>query len=60
MAGSTFLLDYASIKNGSYLKLMKAYYAEDANDTVKSLVNSDATERQIPRPWPGCRLRPMR
>lgn len=43
VAGSTFLLDYASIKNGSYLKLMKAYYAEDANDTVKSLVNSDAT-----------------
>ena len=40
VAGSTFLLDYASIKNGSYLKLMKAYFSENANDTVKSLVNN--------------------
>lgn len=31
--GSAMLSDYASIKNGSYLKLMKAYYAKDGNDT---------------------------
>lgn len=37
-----FLSDYASIKNGSYGKLMKAYYAKDANDDVKSLATSKA------------------
>lgn len=35
-----FLSDYASIKNGSYGKLMKAYYSEVATDDVKSVVNS--------------------
>lgn len=29
-----FLADYASIKNGSYGKLMKAYYAKNGNDTT--------------------------
>ncbi len=38
---SSFLSDYASIKNGSYGKLMKAYYAEGSkNDTVKSLARN--------------------
>lgn len=32
-----FLSDYASIKNGSYAKLMKAYYSKDASDEVKKL-----------------------
>jgi len=35
-----FLSDYAAIKNGSYGKLMKAYYAKDASDEVTSLANS--------------------
>jgi len=37
---TSFLSDYASIKNGSYGKLMKAYYSEVATDDVKSVVNS--------------------
>ena len=28
-----WLADYASIKNGSYGKLMKAYYAKDSGDS---------------------------
>lgn len=40
VAGSNFLSDYASIKNGSYLKLMKAYYSESSNDSVKSIANN--------------------
>lgn len=39
-ANLNFLSDYASIKNGSYAKLMKAYYSEGASDTVKSLAKS--------------------
>ncbi len=36
-----FLSDYAAIKNGSYGKLMKAYYAESgASDSVKKLAKS--------------------
>lgn len=31
-SGSTTLSDYAAIKNGSYAKLMKAYYAEVKSD----------------------------
>lgn len=39
-SGSNFLSDYYSIKNGSYAKLMKAYYSKDsASDSVKSMVN---------------------
>lgn len=38
-AGSDFLLQYASIKNGSYAKLMKAYYNETGSSAVNSLVN---------------------
>ena len=32
-----FLSDYASIKNGSYGKLMKAYYAQNVSDEVSSI-----------------------
>lgn len=41
VAGSNFLSDYAAIKNGSYLKLMKAYYGGNANSSVKSVVNNN-------------------
>lgn len=37
VAGSDFLGQYASIKNGSYAKLMKAYYGQNNNSAVKSL-----------------------
>lgn len=37
---STFLMDYASIKNGSYGKLMKAYYNETGNDAAHKLAGS--------------------
>lgn len=40
VAGSSFLSDYASIKNGSYAKLMKAYYGGNASDSVKSVAKS--------------------
>lgn len=36
VAGSNFLADYASIKNGSYAKLMKAYYGSNTSSTVKA------------------------
>lgn len=36
-----FLGQYASIKNGSYGKLMKAYYAKDSNETVKAIANKN-------------------
>lgn len=44
-----FLTDYAAIKNGSYYKLMKAYYG--GNEKISPLVNNDekstkATERE--------------
>lgn len=41
-ANLNFLSDYASIKNGSYGKLMKAYYSMDSNDSVKKIVNSQS------------------
>ena len=38
---SSFLSDYASIKNGSYGKLMKAYYGKNkVSDEVSSIANS--------------------
>lgn len=40
VGSSSFLTDYAMIKNGSYGKLMKAYYAETPGSEVKSVVNS--------------------
>lgn len=41
---STFLTDYASIKNGSYLKLMKAYYGGD-NNVSSRVSDSTATSK---------------
>lgn len=40
----SFLSDYASIKNGSYYKLMKAYYG--GNDKISPLVSSTATSKE--------------
>lgn len=37
---SNFLTDYAAIKNGSYYKLMKAYYG--GNDKISNLVDRDS------------------
>lgn len=42
VAGSSFLSDYASIKNGSYAKLMKAYYGSNASDSVKAVAKSSS------------------
>lgn len=38
-----FLSDYASIKNGSYGKLMKAYYGASASEQVSKIANSKKT-----------------
>lgn len=37
--------DYTTIKNGSYLKLMKAYYSTDASDAVKDVVSTTSTSK---------------
>lgn len=39
-ATSNFLGDYASIKNGSYAKLMKAYYGRNSSDALKNLAQT--------------------
>ncbi len=49
VAGSNFLTDYASIKNGSYGKLMKAYYNETGSDSVKSTAKGSRTEQKSGR-----------
>lgn len=41
-----FLSDYASIKNGSYGKLMKAYYAKDAADKTASTGKDTETKKK--------------
>lgn len=38
-----FLADYASIKNGSYAKLMKAYYGQNTSKEVSSLADKKNT-----------------
>lgn len=44
--GNTFSLsDYAMIKNGTYKKLMKAYYADTDNSFVKSVAKSKAASQ---------------
>lgn len=44
-ASSSFLIDYAMIKNGSYAKLMKAYYSETGSSSeVSSIVNSSTSK----------------
>ena len=40
-----FLSDYASIKNGSYGKLMKSYYAKDAADKAASTGKDTETKK---------------
>lgn len=42
-ANLNFLSDYASIKNGSYAKLMKAYYGKDSHTAVSSLTEKKTT-----------------
>lgn len=43
-----FLSDYASIKNGSYGKLMKAYYAKDtANKTASTAKDTETKKNSI-------------
>lgn len=44
MGNLNFLSDYASIKNGSYGKLLKAYYAKEDNDV------SDSSTSKLPKP----------
>lgn len=46
VAGSNFLSDYAAIKNGSYGKLMKAYYAE-GQDTAPSAGSGKSSTKNI-------------
>ena len=40
---ANYLSDYASIRNGSYKKLMKAYYAKQ--DTEKSTTKQDTVQK---------------
>lgn len=48
LAGLTSLLsDYTSIKTGSYGKLLKAYYAEEGNSELKSLVQKDNSSAEV-------------
>lgn len=42
-----FLSDYASIKNGSYAKLMKAYYGKNDNDAVSSVAEKTKTTDRV-------------
>ncbi len=46
VAGSNFLADYASIKNGSYAKLMKAYYGGHAGSAAKSIAKSSVEKNK--------------
>ena len=41
-----FLSDYASIKNGSYGKLMKAYYSGNSNASVNSIAKKTQVSQQ--------------
>lgn len=43
-SASNFLADYASIKNGSYAKLMKAYYASDGKNSTLNSITKDKTQ----------------
>ncbi|MCM1567943.1 MAG: hypothetical protein NC081_00680 [Roseburia sp.] len=44
---SSLLSDYASIKNGSYGKLMKAYYKQDASDSVKAVAQKSNSKKAV-------------
>lgn len=43
LGGSFSLVDYATIKNGSYSKLMKAYYGQNSSNVSNSSVNKIVT-----------------
>ncbi len=45
--GSFNLADWNSIKNGSYGKLMKAYYSDNGNDAVKSIAKTKAEIKEV-------------
>lgn len=47
VASSDFLGQYASIKNGSYAKLMKAYYGKNSNDSVNSIVKESKNKSTL-------------
>lgn len=44
---SNFLIQYASIKNGSYGKLLKAYYSETASEAVKPQTQSTTKKETV-------------
>ena len=44
LGNASWLGDYASIKNGSYGKLMKAYYSETGKDRVSALTKNSAQD----------------
>ncbi|MGL5259114.1 MAG: hypothetical protein ACRC7V_03295 [Lachnospiraceae bacterium] len=46
-SSSNFLIDYASIKNGSYGKLMKAYYAKNPDSTGVLDTNSNTNTKNL-------------
>lgn len=48
VSSSFSLSDYSTIKNGSYYKLMKAYYGKDASKEVQSLANKGASADTAP------------
>jgi len=45
--GDSMMSDYASIKNGSYKKLMKAYYSEVGQKTTKEEVEESLAEKGV-------------
>ncbi len=45
-SGSSLLSDYASIKNGSYTKLLKAYYNKVESKNVKSAEQTDTKQAE--------------
>lgn len=47
VSGSNFLSDYASIKNGSYAKLMKAYYGGNTNDSVNAIAKKQSSSSKL-------------
>ncbi len=40
------LTDYATIRNGSYHKLLKSYYSIDSSDEVKKIVNKETDDEE--------------
>lgn len=47
MGGSNFLTDYASIKNGSYGKLMKSYYSSAKSSSTGSSSSTTSTSNML-------------